>query len=88
MATEPKRLYRSRDNRMLAGVCGGIGEYLNTDPTVIRIIFVILAILGVGFGGLVLYLALWLIVPEEPLEVGMMASTPVGEPEVEEPTVE
>lgn len=88
MATEPKRLYRSRDNRMLAGVCGGIGEYLNTDPTVIRIIFVILAILGVGFGGLVLYLALWLIVPEEPLEVGMMASTPVQEPEVEEPAVE
>jgi phage shock protein PspC (stress-responsive transcriptional regulator) len=65
-----------------------IRDSLNTDPTVIRIIFVILAILGVGFGGLVLYLALWLIVPEEPLEVGMMASTPVQEPEVEEPAVE
>ncbi|MEA3439144.1 MAG: PspC domain-containing protein, partial [Chloroflexota bacterium] len=63
MSSESKRLYRSRDERMIAGVCGGLGEYLNTDPTVIRIIFVLLAIIGVGFGGLILYLAMWLIVP-------------------------
>jgi len=69
MTVEPKRLYRSRDERMIAGVCGGIGEYFNADPTVIRVIFVILAILGFGVGGLVLYLAMWLIVPEQPLSV-------------------
>lgn len=88
MATESKRLYRSRDERMIAGVCGGLGEYLNTDPTVIRILFVILAILGVGFGGLLLYLAMWLIVPEEPVEFGAVTPTKVEEPTVEESSVE
>ena len=85
MSSESKRLYRSRDERMIAGVCGGLGEYLNTDPTVIRIIFVVLAIIGVGFGGLILYLAMWLIVPEEPVEVVAVAPTPA--PVVEEPVV-
>jgi len=73
---------------MIAGVCGGLGEYLNTDPTVIRILFVILAILGVGFGGLLLYLAMWLIVPEEPVEVDAITPTTVEEPTVEESSVE
>ncbi|MEA3440239.1 MAG: PspC domain-containing protein, partial [Chloroflexota bacterium] len=70
---------------------GGLGEYLNTDPTVIRIIFVLLAIIGVGFGGLILYLAMWLIVPEEPVEVVAVVPTPapvVEEPAVEEPAQE
>lgn len=62
-----KKLYRSRKNRMIAGICGGIGEYLNTDPTIIRILFLILALFGL-FPGLLLYLALWLIVPEAPGE--------------------
>jgi phage shock protein C len=61
-----KRLYRSRNKRMLFGVCGGLGEYLNIDPTVIRLIF-ILAFLP-GGPGLIAYLALALLVPEEPLE--------------------
>ncbi len=86
MSSESKRLYRSRDERMIAGVCGGLGEYLNTDPTVIRIIFVVLAIIGVGFGGLILYLAMWLIVPEEPVEVVAVVPTPA--PVVEETVVE
>jgi phage shock protein C len=66
MADTFKRLYRSRSNRMLFGVCGGLGEYLNVDPTVIRLIFV-LAFLP-GGPGLIAYLALALLVPEEPLE--------------------
>jgi phage shock protein C len=66
MAEVYKRLYRSRNNRMLFGVCGGLGEYLNVDPTVIRLIFV-LAFLP-GGPGLIAYLALALLVPEEPLE--------------------
>ena len=62
---EPTRkLYRSRKNRKLAGVCGGLGEYLNVDPTVIRVLFILLTALGGT--GLVVYLGMWIIVPDEP----------------------
>ena len=60
----PKRLYRSRDNRMIAGVCGGIARYFNLDPTVVRLIFVV-AILFAG-SAILAYLIAWLVVPEEP----------------------
>ena len=60
-----KKLYRSRGNRMIAGICGGLGEYLDADPTVIRIVFIILALLGL-FPGVLLYLALWLVIPDAP----------------------
>ena len=59
-----RRLYRSSESRQVAGLCGGLGEYLNTDPTVIRVLFIVLAVLG-GAGALI-YLAMWLIVPEAP----------------------
>lgn len=62
--TEPKRLYRSRKDRMIAGVCGGLGEYFNVDPVLLRIAFVIL-ILFSGTG-LILYLILAIVVPNEP----------------------
>jgi len=55
-----KRLYRSRNNRWIAGVCGGIGEYLNIDPTIIRILAVVIP----GFGW-VAYLILAIIIPSE-----------------------
>ncbi len=45
---EPKRLYRSSSNRMICGVCGGIGEYLNVDPTVIRLLWVMFGVFGIG----------------------------------------
>ena len=83
MSDEPKRLFRSRDERMLGGVCGGLGEYLNTDPTIIRILFVIITLFG--FAGVFLYLAMWLIVPEEPLDVVSAAPVPPAEPAVAEP---
>lgn len=57
-----KRLTRSLTDRRIAGVCGGLGNYLNVDPTVIRIIFLIL-LCCVG-GGFVLYLLMWLVTPE------------------------
>jgi|LDZU01.1.fsa_nt_gi phage shock protein C len=60
-----KRLYRSRNDRMLAGVCAGLGDYLNIDPTIVRIIFIVLAFAGLG--GVLVYLILWFITPEEPL---------------------
>ena len=54
-------LTRSETNRMVAGVCGGLGEHFGVDPTIVRIVFVLLAIFGGS--GIVLYLVLWLIVP-------------------------
>lgn len=63
----PKRLYRSTTDRMFAGVCGGIGEYLDVDPTLVRLVFVALTLLSSG-SGLVIYVILMLIVPERPFE--------------------
>ena len=60
-----RKLYRSRTDRKLAGICGGLGQYFNLDATLLRVLFVILAVLGGS--GLILYLALWIIVPQEPL---------------------
>lgn len=65
MSENLSRLYRSRGDRMIGGVCGGLGEYLNIDPTVMRLLFVALALLGGP--GLVIYLIMLIIVPEEPL---------------------
>ena len=59
-----RKLYRSKTDRKVAGVCGGLAQYFNIDPTLIRVLFVVLAVLGGS--GLVLYLALWIIVPREP----------------------
>ena len=61
---ERRRLYRSNSDRMIAGVCGGLADFFNIDPTVMRIIFVIFLLLGGN--GLLIYLVLWLIVPLEP----------------------
>ena len=57
-----RQLYRSSYNKMLAGVCGGIGEYFGIDPTIIRIIWVILAFSGVG---ILAYIVAAIIIPEE-----------------------
>jgi len=62
---ETKKLYRSRTDRMIAGVCGGLGKYLGIDPTLIRLIFALLVFFGVG-SGLLVYLILMIVVPEEP----------------------
>lgn len=59
-----KVLKRSRTNRMLAGVCGGIGEYLAIDPNMIRLVWVIVTVFTMGFG-LLAYLLAWLVMPEE-----------------------
>jgi phage shock protein PspC (stress-responsive transcriptional regulator) len=62
-----KRLYRSRDNRMIGGICAGLGEYIGIDPTVVRLLFVLGTIFGLGSLVLV-YLILMIIVPEEAIE--------------------
>jgi len=65
MSTEPRRLYRDRRDRMIGGVCGGLGKYFGIDPTVLRILFV-LGVLLAGHG-ILIYLVLLVLVPEEPL---------------------
>lgn len=66
MTPETKKLYRSRTNRMIAGVCAGLADFFGIDPTVVRIVFVAGALLG--FGSFVLiYLVLFIVVPEEPM---------------------
>jgi phage shock protein C len=66
MSGEYKKIYRSRSNRMIAGVCAGLGEYLNIDPTLVRLLFAIGAVLGVG-APILIYIVLMIVVPEEPL---------------------
>lgn len=58
-----RRLFRSETNKMLAGVCGGIGEYFNIDPTLIRLAWVILSIPTAIFGGLFAYIIAAIIIP-------------------------
>ena len=58
-----KKLYRSTSNRMIAGVCAGVAEYLNIDPTVIRVLWVIATLFSVGA---IAYIACALIIPEKP----------------------
>ena len=60
-----KKLTRSTDDRMLAGVAGGLAEYFDIDPVLIRILFVIIALLGGGFIGILIYAVLWILMPEQ-----------------------
>lgn len=71
-----KRLYRSRDQRMIAGVCGGLGEFFGIDPTLVRLLFVLGTLLGFP-GALALgYLIMLIVVPEEPAGVSGEAVQP------------
>ena len=60
---EPRVLRRSRDDRVIGGVCAGLGRYLGIDPVLLRIAFVVLAI--AGGGGVILYIVGWILIPEE-----------------------
>ena len=59
-----KKLYRSKTQRMLCGVCGGIGEYVNIDPTLIRLLFVLFGCTG---GGILAYIIAAIIIPDGPM---------------------
>lgn len=65
MSVLEKRLYRTRNERMLNGVCGGLAQYFNMDPTIIRLIVVAITF-ATGPGMLLAYLILAVIIPEEP----------------------
>jgi phage shock protein C len=60
--TLEKRLVRSRTNKMIGGVCGGLGEYFDFDPTLIRLLFAALIVFGAG-SPILLYLLMWIIIP-------------------------
>jgi phage shock protein C len=59
-----KALVRSRDNRIIAGVCAGVADYLGMDINLVRVLAVLLAILTGGIGGVLLYLVAWAVIPE------------------------
>lgn len=61
---EEKKLTRS-DDRKIAGVCSGIAEYFGWDATLVRIVYAVLSVFSAGFPGLILYLILWLVIPQK-----------------------
>lgn len=65
-----KRLYKSRENRVIAGVIGGIGEYLGVDPVVLRVVWVAIVVFTVGIPGIIVYLIAALVIPEKPMGKG------------------
>jgi phage shock protein C len=60
----PKRLVRTRDGRLVAGVCSGIAAYFGIDATLVRLIFLAVSVITFGVGALI-YLAGWIVIPEE-----------------------
>ncbi|MFT9494772.1 PspC domain-containing protein [Anaerosolibacter sp.] len=68
-----KQLYRSKHNRVISGVCGGIAEYLDLDPTLIRLLWVLITIPGgIGF---IAYIVSIIIIPENPQQIGVSSHT-------------
>ena len=57
-------LKRSRKDRIIAGVCGGLAEWLGWDPTVVSILYVLLSVCSAAFPGIFVYLLLWIVMPE------------------------
>lgn len=74
---ESKRLYRSRKDRVLGGVCGGLGDYLNIDPVIIRIVLVFMIF---TVGGILIYLIAWILIPNEPAgsSIPMIINAEIG----------
>ena len=64
METQRPPLCRSRTNKMIAGVCGGIAEWMGWDPTVVRLAYILVSLLSAAFPGLLVYLILWLVTPQ------------------------
>jgi len=58
-----KKLKRSNKEKMIAGVCGGLAEYFEMDPTVVRILYVVGSVVSVAFPGILVYIILWFIMP-------------------------
>lgn len=63
MPTHRSGLQRSRDQRILAGVCGGLAEWLGWDATLVRVLFVLVSVLSAAFPGILVYIVLWILMP-------------------------
>jgi phage shock protein C len=72
-----KRLYRSRKDRILGGVCGGLGDHIDVDPTIIRVVWAVVTLLTIGTG-LLAYIIAWILIPEEPVEADQPAGGEQG----------
>lgn len=59
-----RKLYKSNTNRMISGVCGGLAEYINADPTIVRVLFVLISIFSAAFPGILVYIILAILMPE------------------------
>jgi phage shock protein C len=59
-------LYRSRRYRMIAGVCGGIAEWLGWSPSWVRLLYILVSILSIAFPGIIVYIILWVVMPQSP----------------------
>lgn len=64
MPTQRPGLQRSRDQRIIAGVCGGIAEWLGWNATLVRILFVLVSVLSAAFPGIIVYIILWVLMPK------------------------
>ena len=64
MAATGNKLYRSSSNRIIAGVCGGIADWLGWSPTMVRLVYVVGSILSVAFPGILVYVILWIVMPK------------------------
>jgi phage shock protein C len=60
-------LMRVRQGKLIAGVCGGIAKWLGWDPTLVRLGYVILTVVSAGFPGVLIYIVLWILMPQEPV---------------------
>lgn len=63
-----KRLYKSRTDKMIEGVCGGIADYMHVDPTIVRLVYVLLSVFSAGFPGILVYIILAIVIPTEPAD--------------------
>ena len=75
-ATAPRKLYKSRRNRFIDGICGGIAEYFEVDPTIVRILWVLITLLGGS--GIILYIVGMIVIPVNPEHIGQ--TPPVSPP--------
>lgn len=61
-----KKIYRSKSQRMISGVCGGIAHYFNIDPTIVRLVWVLVSIFSTAIPGLIIYLICVIVIPDKP----------------------
>ena len=60
-------LYRSRRNSMIAGVCGGLAEWLGWSPTWVRLLYIVISLISIAFPGIIVYIILWVVMPKSPV---------------------